>query len=131
LFTKSKIAFWIKILLIFKKSKEGEHNIMFKGGGNMNMQAMMKQAQKLQEDMKKAQEELEETEIEAEGAGGLVSVVLNGKKRLLKVKIKPGAVDLDDLEMLEDLIVAAYNTAFEDAEELEKEIMPQGMGGLF
>jgi len=104
---------------------------MFKGGGGMNMQAMMKQAQKLQEDMKQAQEELEETEIEAEAAGGLVSVVLNGKKKLLQVKIKPEAVDIDDLEMLEDMIVAAYNTAFEDANELEKEIMPQGMGGLF
>jgi len=103
---------------------------MFKGGG-MNMQAMMKQAKKLEEDMKKAQEELEETEIEAEAPGGLVSVVMNGKKRLLQVKIKPEAVDPDDLEMLEDLILAAYNIAHDDAEELEKEILPQGMGGLF
>jgi len=94
------------------------------------MQAMMKQAQKLQEDLKKAQEELEETEIEAQAGGGLVSVTLNGKKRLLKVAIKPEAVDMDDLEMLEDLILAAYNEAYADAEELESELIPAGMGGL-
>lgn len=103
----------------------------FGGGGGMNMQAMLKQAQKLKEQMDEAQKELEETEIEAEAGGGLVAVTLNGKKKLLAVKIKPEAVDPDDLEMLEDLIVAAYNEAYSDAEELEAEIMPAGANSLF
>jgi len=98
------------------------------GGGGMNMQAMMKQAQKLQEQMAKAQEELEETEIEGSAGGDLVTVTLNGKKRLLGVSIKPEAIDPDDIEMLEDLIIAAYNEAFEEAENLERELMPGGAG---
>lgn len=105
---------------------------MARGGfGGMNMQAMMKQAQKLQEQLAEAQKELEETEIEADAGGGLVTVTLNGKKRLLKVRIKPEAVDMDDLEMLEDLIIAAYNEAYADAEALEAELMPVGINGLF
>ncbi len=106
---------------------------MAKGGfgGGMNMQAMMKQAQKLQEQMAEAQQELEETEIEAESGGGLVSVTINGKKRLQRLRIKPEAVDMDDLEMLEDLILAAYNEAYADAEELEAELLPAGINGMF
>ena len=100
------------------------------GGGGMNMQAMMKQAQKLQEQMAAAQEELEDTELTGEAGGGLVSVTIDGKKRLQRLSIKPEAVDLDDLEMLEDLILAAYNEAFEAAEELEAELMPAGINGL-
>ncbi|MCL2675367.1 MAG: YbaB/EbfC family nucleoid-associated protein [Firmicutes bacterium] len=103
----------------------------FGGGGGMNMQAMLKQAQKLKEQMEEAQKELEETEIEAEAGGGLVAVTLNGKKRLLAIKIKPEAVDPDDLEMLEDLILAAYNEAYSDAEELEAELLPAGANALF
>ena len=98
------------------------------GGGGMNMQQMMKQAQKMQEQMQKAQEELEETEVEGTAGGELVTVTLNGKKKLLGVSIKPEAVDPDDIEMLEDLIVAAYNDAYEQAEELANEKLP--MGGL-
>lgn len=101
------------------------------GGGGMNMQAMMKQAQKLQEQMAKAQEELEESEVEGTAGGELVTVTLNGKKRLLAVNIAPEAIDPDDIEMLEDLIIAAYNDAYEQAEELEKELMPGGAAGLF
>ena len=97
-------------------------------GGGMNMQQMMKQAQKMQEQMQRAQEELEETEIEGTAGGELVTVTLNGQKKLLGVSIKPEAVDPDDIEMLEDLIVAAYNDAYEQAEELAKEKLP--MGGL-
>jgi DNA-binding YbaB/EbfC family protein len=105
---------------------------MARGGfGGMNMQAMMRQAQKLQEQMAEAQKELEETEIEADAGGGLVTVTLSGKKRLLRINIKPEAVDLDDLEMLEDLIIAAYNEAYADAEDLEAELMPAGVNGLF
>ena len=101
------------------------------GGGGMIMQAMMKQAQKLQEQMAKAQEELEESEVEGTAGGELVTVTLNGKKRLLAVNIAPEAIDPDDIEMLEDLIIAAYNDAYEQAEELEKELMPGGAAGLF
>jgi len=100
----------------------------FGGGGGMNMQAMMKQAQKLQEQMAKAQEELEETEVEGSAGGGIVNVVMNGKKRLLQVAIEPEAVDPDDVEMLEDLIIAAYNDAMQKAEELEKRLLPAGAG---
>ena len=101
------------------------------GGGGMNMQAMMRQAQKLQEQMQKAQEELEETEVEGSAGGGLVTITLNGKKAMQGVKIKPEAVDPDDIEMLEDLILAAYNDAAEKADALEAEMMPAGAGGLF
>ena len=99
-------------------------------GGGMNMQQMMKQAQKMQEQMQRAQEELEETEVEGTAGGELVTVTLNGKKRMLGVSIKPEAVDPDDIEMLEDLIIAAYNDAFEQAEELEREKLPMGGLGL-
>ncbi len=100
------------------------------GGGGMNMQAMMKQAQKLQEQMAAAQAELEDTELTGEAGGGLVTVTIDGKKRLQRLSIKPEAVDLEDLEMLEDLILAAYNEAFAAAEELEAELMPAGVNGL-
>ena len=100
------------------------------GGGGMNMQAMMKQAQKLQAQMMAAQEELESSEVEGTAGGGLVTVTMNGKKKMLAVKIEKNAVDVDDLEMLEDLIVAAYNDAYEKAEELESELMPN-TGGMF
>lgn len=98
--------------------------------GGMNMQAMMRQAQKLQEQMAKAQEELENAELVGSAGSGLVNVTLSGKKQLLKVELKPQIVDPDDIEMLEDLIVAAYNDAFEKASELEAQKMPN-TGGLF
>ncbi|MDR3318386.1 MAG: YbaB/EbfC family nucleoid-associated protein [Clostridiales bacterium] len=93
------------------------------GGGGMNMQQMMKQAQKLQEDMKRAQAELEAAEIEGVSGGGLVTVVMSGKKKILAVRIKPEAVDPDDVEMLEDLISAACHDAFNKSEELYNEKM--------
>ena len=94
-------------------------------GGGMNMQQVMKQAQKMQEQLRKAQEELEESELEGESGGGIVKVVVNGKKRLMNITISPEA--MDDAEMLEDLIMAAYTQAFEKAEELEAELMPVGL----
>lgn len=100
------------------------------GGGGMNMQQMMKQAQKMQEQMAKAQEELEETQVEGTAGGGMVTVTLNGKKVLQAINIKPEAIDPDDAEMLEDLILAAFNDAYEKAAELEKEKMPFGGMGL-
>ncbi len=101
------------------------------GGMNgMNMQAMMKQAQKIQEEMKKAQEELEDSLFDGTAGGGLVTVTLDGKKRVDAIKIEPDAVDIDDLEMLEDLLIAAFNDAYKQVEEYEEEILPEGMAGL-
>ncbi|MBE5732414.1 MAG: YbaB/EbfC family nucleoid-associated protein [Clostridiales bacterium] len=96
----------------------------------MNMQAMMKQAQKIQEEMKKAQEELEDSLFDGTAGGGLVTVTLDGKKRVDAIKIEPDAVDIDDLEMLEDLLIAAFNDAYKQVEEYEEEILPEGMAGL-
>ena len=102
-------------------------------GGGGNMQALMRQAQKMQEDMLKAQEELKDTEFTAEAGGGLVEVTLSGDKMMSAIKIKPEAVDMDDLEMLEDLIIAAYNEAAAAVdEEAEKVMGPYAgmLGGL-
>ena len=102
------------------------------GGGNQ-MQQLMKQAQKMQEQMQKAQEELEDTEVEGSAGGDAVVVVMNGKKVVSSITIKPEIVDVDDIEMLEDLIMAAYNDALNEAEELYKEVMgPLGnAGGMY
>ena len=106
----------------------------FKGGmGGMNgmqMQAMIKQYQKIQEEMKKAQEELEDSLFDGTAGGGLVTVTLDGKKKVDAIKIEPDAVDLDDLEMLEDLLIAAFNDAYKQVEDYEEEILPNGMAGL-
>lgn len=110
----------------------------FKGGyggfgGNSQMQQLMKQAQKMQEEMAKAQEELDEAELEGVSGGGLVKVVVNGKKLVKGITISPNAVDTDDMEMLEDLIVAALNAAYEQADELYNEKIGKfgNAGGLF
>ena len=102
-------------------------------GGGAQMQQLMKQAQKMQAEMAKAQEELEEAEIVGESGGGLVQVVVNGKKAVQSVTISPEAVDPDDIEMLEDLIMAALNNAYDEAEEMYEEKMGKfgGAGGLF
>lgn len=90
----------------------------FKGGfGGGNMQAMMKQAQMMQQKLADAQKELDEMEIEGESGGGMVKVVCNGKKVISKIEINPQAVDADDVEMLEDLILAAINDAYAVADE--------------
>lgn len=110
----------------------------FKGGfggfgGNAQMQQLMKQAQKMQEDLAKAQEELENAEIEGESGGGLVKVVVNGKKVVSSITISPNAVDPDDMEMLEDLIIAALNSAYDAADELYQRKMGKfgNAGGMF
>ena len=102
------------------------------GGGNQ-MQQLMKQAQKMQEQMQKAQEELEEAEIEGTSGGGAVTITMNGKKIVNSVKLDESVVDKDDIEMLEDLIMAAYNDACAKADKLSGEKlggMP-GAGGMF
>ena len=98
------------------------------GGGNMNN--MIRQAQKMQQDMMKAQEELESKTYEAQAGGGVVSAAVSGKKELLSVTIDPEAVDPDDVEMLQDLIVAAVNEAIRKATEDAAGQMSKLTGGL-
>ena len=98
------------------------------GGGNM--QGMLRQAQKMQEEMIKAQEELGEKTVDASVGGGVVTVKVNGKKELLEVNIKPEAVDPDDVEMLQDLIVSAVNEAMRKADEMAASSMSRITGGM-
>jgi len=93
------------------------------GGGN-NMQQMMKQAQEMQKQMERAKEELANTAIEATAGGGMVTVEMSGAYELLNLKIKPEAVDPDDVEMLEDLIIAATNEALSQVTQLREEKLP-------
>lgn len=102
-------------------------------GGGMNMN-MMKQIQKMQKDMEKTQEELGTKEVEASVGGGAVKVVANGNKEIISIKIKPEAVDPEDTEMLEDLIMSAINEALRSAEEMMSSGIAKvtgGMKGLF
>ena len=98
------------------------------GGGNMNN--MIRQAQKMQQDMLKAQEELESKTYEAAAGGGVVSATVSGKKELVSVTIDPEAVDPDDVEMLQDLIVAAVNEALRKAADDASSQMSRLTGGL-
>ena len=98
------------------------------GGGNMNN--MIRQAQKMQQDMMKAQEELESKTYEAAAGGGAVSAAVSGKRELLSVTIDPEAVDPEDVEMLQDLIVAAVNEALRRAGEDAASQMSRLTGGL-
>ena len=97
-------------------------------GGNMN--SMIKQAQKMQEEMMRAQEELEEKTITASAGGGAVTVEVSGKKQLVSVKISPEAVDPDDVETLEDLILVAVNEGMRQIEELSESTMGKLTGGM-
>lgn len=99
------------------------------GGGGMNMN-MIKQAQKMQADMLKMQEELEKAEYSATAGGGVVTAVVNGKHELISLAIEPDAVDPEDVEMLQDLIIAAVNEAFRQAETAANEGMSKLTGGL-
>ena len=104
----------------------------FPGGMGMpgNMNNLMKQAQKMQRQMEESQKALEEKEYTAAAGGGAVEVTVSGKKELTKVKIDPDAVDPDDVEMLEDLIVAAANEALHKMEEDSASVMAELTGGL-
>ena len=103
----------------------------FPGGGMPgNMSNLMKQAQRMQRQMEESQKELEEKEITATAGGGAVEVTITGKKEITKVKLSPEVVDPDDIEMLEDLIVAATNEAIRQIEELSQESMAKITGGL-
>ena len=101
------------------------------GGGMGNMQQLMRQAQKMQQDMAKAKEELAQTEVTAVSGGGMVEVTMTCEKKLVSIKIKPEAVDPDDVEMLEDPIIAAVNEAQKLADdETEKKMGPLSGFGL-
>ena len=98
------------------------------GGGNM--QQLARQAQKLQQQMAKKQEEIEAREFEATAGGGMATAKVNGKKELLSITIKPEAVDPDDVEMLQDLIMAAVNEALRAAGDAMENEMGKMTGGL-
>lgn len=99
-------------------------------GGGANMNHMIKQAQKMQEQMLKMQEELEEKVFEASSGGGVVTAKISGKKELVEINIKPEAVDPDDVEMLQDLIVAAVNEGLRKADESSANEMSKLTGGM-
>ena len=98
------------------------------GGGNQ-MQNLMKQAQKMQEEMLKSQQELEELEVEGTSGGGLVKVSMTAKKVVTSIEINPDAVDTEDITMLEDLLIAALNDGYEKADKVYTEKMGK-FGGL-
>lgn len=102
------------------------------GGGAMpgNMNNLMKQAQKMQRQMEESQKELETKEFSAKAGGGAVEVVINGKKEVLSVVLSEEVVDPDDIEMLQDLIIAATNEALKAAEEASSAAMSQMTGGM-
>lgn len=99
-------------------------------GGGGNMQQLMKQAQKMQQDMAKAQDELASSEVTAEAGGSMVTVIMTGDRKITSIKIKPEAVDPTDVEMLEDLIIAAINEASKKVDELSAELMGPYAGML-
>ncbi len=96
----------------------------------MGMGDIMKQAQKMQEKMQKIQDELADLQVEASSGGGMVTVVANGKQEIMEVRIDKQVVDPEDVEMLEDLVVAAVNQAMEKAQELANEEMGKVAGGM-
>lgn len=97
-------------------------------GGNMNN--LVKQAQKMQKDMEKLQEELKDRTIEASAGGGAITVVASGRKEIKEIVIKPEVVDPNDVEMLQDLIVAAVNEAIRKADDMVNSEMNKITGGL-
>ena len=102
----------------------------FPGGMPGNMSNLMKQAQRMQRQMEEGQKELETKEFTAKAVGGAVEATVNGKKELVKIVLSEDAVDPDDVEMLQDLIVAAVNEAMKQAEEAGQELMGKMTGGL-
>ena len=108
---------------------------MAKGGfrgmpGGMNQAAMIKQAQKMQQDMLRMQEEMENTTYTAAAGGGMVKATVNGKHQLMALEIKEEAVDPDDVEMLQDLVIAAVNEAIREADTDSANNMSRLTGGL-
>ena len=103
----------------------------FPGGGIPgNMNNLMKQAQRMQRQMEESQKEMETKEFSAKAGGGAVEVVVNGSKEILKVTLTPEVVDPDDIELLQDLIVAATNEALKSVDEANQAMMSKMTGGL-
>ena len=100
------------------------------GYGRPDMNALMRQAQKMQEDMKSKQAELEAAEYTGSAAGEMVTVKMNGKHEVLSITIKPEAVDPDDIEMLEDMVAAAINATVKQVDETAEAEMGKLTGGL-
>ena len=105
-------------------------------GGGQNMSAMLRQAQKMQEDMAALQEDLDSREYEVKAGGGVVTVNINGKKEILSIDIQPEIVDPDDIETLSDILVAAVNEAIKRVEttnstEMDKITKGMNMPGMF
>ncbi len=105
-------------------------NIPKSAGGPQNMQAMLKQAQKMQEDMEALQAELDEREYDISAGGGVVCVKINGRKEILSIDIKPEIVDPDDVETLSDILVAAVNEAIKRVEDTNSSEMQKITGSL-
>lgn len=107
----------------------------FGGMGGMNMNALMKQAQKMQKQMEETQAALAEQIIETTSGGGAVKISITGKKEIKEIKINPDVVDPDDVEMLEDLILSAVNEALRQADEMANGAMSRiaggSLGGMF
>ena len=111
----------------------------FRGGmpGGMNQAAMMKQAQKMQQELLRMQQEQESKTFTAKAGGGMVAATVNGKHEVMDLKINPEAVDPDDVEMLQDMVIAAVNEAFRTADADAQSNMAKltgglgGLGGLF
>jgi len=106
------------------------------GGGPQNMNAMIRQAQKMQEDMEAMQADLDAREYEISAGGGVIGVKINGKREILSIDIKPEVVDPDDIETLSDLLVAAVNEAIKrvdqtSAAEMQKITGSMNMPGMF
>ncbi len=99
-------------------------------GGMGNMQNMMKQMQKMQKQMEEAQNELGEKTVEGTAGGGMVTIVITGQKKVVDIKIDPEAVDPEDVEMLQDTILAALNDAMDKAEKLSESTMGQFTKGM-
>ncbi|MFJ3214781.1 YbaB/EbfC family nucleoid-associated protein [Kitasatospora sp. NPDC086801] len=105
---------------------------MFPGGGQPNMQQLLKQAQKMQQDLAQAQQELAETKVSGSAGGGLVEATVTGAGELVALTIAPSAVDPEDTETLADLVLAAVRDANQSAQKMQAERMgplTQGLGG--
>ena len=102
----------------------------YPGGMPGNMNNLMKQAQRMQRQMEEASKAMEEAEVTSTAGGGAVEVTVSGKKEILKIKLSPEVVDPDDIEMLEDLIVAATNEGLRKIDEMSEQSMGKITGGM-
>ena len=98
--------------------------------GGMNMQNMIGKIMEMQQKMNAAQEELAEKEVTAEAGGGMVKVTANGAQKITAIEIDPEAIDPDDIELLEDLVIAGVNKALDEADEMKQNELQKSMGGM-